>query len=147
MNSGLPKPKNDTSPSSSILLPSEDVIVEGNNDDINNDDSLPSDEGSLPSDDKLIYNNKHLCNNILSHRASALMKEVYSNYCVKGLRFYNVSCQHCKRTFVDKKKKDDTTIFKATSKCPIHACIHEKELCTYALCHDCWKSCITNDRD
>jgi len=65
-----------------------------------------------------------------------------SAYCGNGARFDGVHCAdaNCQKLFVKiNPKKGDDTCFKPTIATPLYCCENNKERCTYAICHDCYK--------
>ena len=136
MEDNLPEETNvvpDTEPTTWLNLP----VVQGN--------VLPDKVNLFPEkDDETISSTetitKHICSNEKDHKFWFLAEKGNASWCKPNAMYGGVCCQgeSCGKMFVSKVVNPETE-FKPTVKKAIHVCGNEKNKCTFAYCHDCYK--------
>lgn len=97
---------------------------------------LPEEDDMTEGDEEEIINN-FICHVKEDHQYKFLAEKTQSSWCRENSMYYQVRCQDCKKMFVDKKSKDKEEV-KPTVKKPMHVCCNEKHKCTFAVCNDCY---------
>ena len=139
-------------PNESRKLPNEEFLQNlddkkqsPNNEQGNQSTNIVDEENNKDDVDSTTNGRNYVCNSSLKHKWRNLKPYDLSSYCKQGNKFFGIECAGCGKMFVD--KKPTTTSFKPTIKKPMYACRNEIEDCKHAVCFNCYKKLMVEEKD
>ena len=132
-------------PNESSKLPNEEFLQNLDDEQGNQSTNIADEENNNVDDDSTTNGMNYVCNSSLRHKWQNLKPYDLSSYCKQGNKFFGIECAGCGKMFVD--KKPTTTSFKPTIKKPMYACRNEIEDCKHAVCFNCYKKLMVEEKD